>query len=138
MPETPGRDERLERKVSLARERDTRVVITRTIDTHRVLDIIRNADRGIRILRANLLIKFRPEEAVPLLEEYQKAIEGLHTAAEKICEKVGVPYRTRKERPAPADDQGNGEKAGGTSAGDTSVKDQSGATAAGKEDRRKK
>jgi hypothetical protein len=93
MPERPGADERLARKVSLAQERDTRVVITRTVDTHRVLDIIRNADRGIRILRANLLIRFKSEEVVPLLDDYQKAVEGLHLAAAKICAKAGVPYR---------------------------------------------
>jgi len=93
MPDRPSADERLARKVSLAQERDTRVVITRTVDTHRVLDIIRNADRGIRILRANLLIRFKSEEVVPLLDEYQKAVEGLHLAAAKICAKAGVPYR---------------------------------------------
>jgi hypothetical protein len=93
MPNGLNADERLARKVSLAQERDTRVVITRTVDTHRVLDIISNADRGIRILRANLLIRFKSEEVVPLLEDYQKAVEGLHTAAAKICSKAGVPYR---------------------------------------------
>ena len=130
MPETPGRDERLERKVSLAKERDTRVVITRTVDTHRVLDIVRNADRGIRILRANILIRFKPEEAVPLLEEYQKAIEALHTAAGKICKMAGVPYRAPRglETPDPENGQGNAEKAG----------DAAGTAAAGKEDRKRK
>jgi len=40
--------DRIERKVSLARERDTRVIITRTSDTHRILDIVRSADKAIR------------------------------------------------------------------------------------------
>ena len=114
MPDGPSADERLARKVSLAQERDTRVVITRTVDTHRVLDIIRNADRGIRILRANLLIRFKSEEVVPLLDEYQKAVEGLHIAAEKICSKAGVPYRPPRgfeTPPAAGDGQGGkGEK----------------------------
>ena len=130
MPENPSADERLKRKVSLAQERDTRVVITRTVDTHRVLDIVRNADRGIRILRANLLIRFKPEEAVPLLDEYQKAIEGLHLAAEKICKKAGVPYRAPRglESPASEDNQEKGEKAG----------DPAEAAHPGREDRKKK
>ena len=107
MPDTPSADERLKRKITLAQERDTRVVITRTVDTHRVLDIVRNADRGIRILRANLLIRFKPEDAVPLLDEYQKAIEGLHHAAAKICAMAGVPYRAPRglEAPASGDDE---------------------------------
>ncbi|MDA8171432.1 MAG: hypothetical protein M0Z48_06335 [Nitrospiraceae bacterium] len=114
MPESPSADERLARKVSLAQERDTRVVITRTVDTHRVLDIIRNADRGIRILRATLLIRFKPEDAVPLLIEYQKAIEGLHLAAAKICAMAGVPYRAPRglEASASEDSQEKGDKAG--------------------------
>ena len=126
MPDTPSADERLKRKVSLAQERDTRVVITRTVDTHRVLDIVRNADRGIRILRANLLIRFKPEDAVPLLIEYQKAIEGLHLAAAKICAMAGVPYRAPRGLEGPASE--DGEKTG----------DQAEASHSGKEDRKKK
>ncbi|MDA8171786.1 MAG: hypothetical protein M0Z48_08180 [Nitrospiraceae bacterium] len=110
MPDAPSADERLARKISLAQERDTRVVITRTVDTHRVLDIVRNADRGIRILRANLLIRFKPEDAVPLLVEYQKAIEGLHHAAAKICAMAGVPYRAPRGLEGPS--EGKDSKAG--------------------------
>ena len=130
MPDAPSADERLARKVSLAQERDTRVVITRTVDTHRVLDIIRNADRGIRILRANLLIRFKPEEAVPLLVEYQKAIEGLHLAAAKICAMAGVPYRAPRglESSAPSDSQEKDEQAA----------DPAEAAQAGREDKKKK
>ena len=126
MPESPSADERLKRKVSLAQERDTRVVITRTVDTHRVLDIVRNADRGIRILRANLLIRFKPEEAVPLLDEYQKAIEGLHHAAAKICAMAGVPYRAPRGLEGPSEEKYS--KAG----------DQAEAAHPGREDRKKK
>ena len=88
--------DRIERKVSLARERDTRVIITRTSDTHRVLDIVRSADKAIRILRNGLLIRFTTPEVLPLLEEYQKAVEGLNRSAARICEKAGVPYRPPK------------------------------------------
>jgi hypothetical protein len=88
--------DRIERKVSLARERDTRVIITRTSDTHRVLDIVRSADKAIRILRNGLLIRFTTPEVLPLLEDYQKAVEGLNRIAARICEKAGVPYRPPK------------------------------------------
>lgn len=89
----PTREERIARKVSLAQERDTRVVVTRTNDTHRILDIVRSADRGIRHLRANLLIRYVPEDVIPLLDEYQKAVSALHLATAKICLKAGIPYR---------------------------------------------
>ncbi len=90
---TETQESRMERKLSLARERDTRVVITRTVDTMRILDIVRHADRGIRNLRSNILIRYEASEVVPLLEEYTKAVEGLHLATKKICEMAGLPYR---------------------------------------------
>ena len=125
MVEDQGKNDRIARKVSLAQERDTRVVITRTVDTHRVLDIVRNADRGIRILRANILIRFKPEDAVPLLNEYQKAIEGLHVAAEKICKMAGVPYRAPRglEAQGSADGQTQDEKVGDPAAAAHASKD---------------
>lgn len=86
-------DERTARKVSLAQERNTRVIIVRTTDTHRVLDIVTAADRGIRILRSSLLIKFQPEEVVPLIKSYQEAVKALHLATVEICRKAGIPYR---------------------------------------------
>jgi hypothetical protein len=103
--------DRIERKVSLARERDTRVIITRTSDTHRVLDIVRSADKAIRILRNGLLIRFTTPEVLPLLEDYQKAVEGLNRSAARICDKAGVPYRPPKgmesrEDGADAEDKG--------------------------------
>jgi len=82
-----------ERKVTLAKERDSRVLIARTNDTHRVLDIVRAADRGIRIIRANLLIRYSPEDVLPLLKEYSDAVQKLHEATTKICSFAGIPYR---------------------------------------------
>jgi len=87
---------RMERKITLAKERDTRVVLVRTNDTHRILDIVRSADRGIRLIRANLLIRYSTEEVLPLLVEYQEAVQKLHEATEKICALTGVPYRPPK------------------------------------------
>lgn len=86
----------LEKKVSFAKERDTRVVLARTNDTHRILDIVRSADRGIRLIRANLLIRYSPEEVLPLLQEYQEAVQKLHEATAKICALTGVQYRPPK------------------------------------------
>ena len=102
--------ERIERKVSLARERDTRVIITRTSDTHRILDIVRTADKGIRILRNGLLIRFTTLEVLPLLEEYQKAVEDLNRSAARICEKAGVPYRPPRGMESRADESEAGKK----------------------------
>ena len=87
---------KMERKITFAKERDTRVVFARTNDTHTVLNIIKDADRGIRLARANLLIRYSIEEVLPLLAEYQEAVQKLHEAALKICALTGVPYRPPK------------------------------------------
>ncbi len=103
---TAGKD-RLERKISLARERDTRVIITRTNDTHRILDIARQADRGIRILRNNMLIRFSVDEVSTLLSSYQNAIQELNIIAFQICKKAGVPYRPPRGLDLHSADDGN-------------------------------
>ena len=115
MEEQNRLNDRIERKVSLARERDTRVIITRTSDTHRILDIVRSADKGISILRNGLLIRFTTADVLPLLEEYQKAVEALNQSAAKICEKAGVPYRPPRGMENQADENDAGEKKTGKS-----------------------
>jgi len=57
---------------------------------------VRSADKAIRILRNGLLIRFTTPEVLPLLEDYQKAVEGLNRSAARICDKAGVPYRPPK------------------------------------------
>ncbi len=96
---------RVQRKIDLAKERGTRVVIVRTIDTHFILDITRQADRVINYLRKNLLIKFNPEDVVPLLKEYNEAIKRLHEVTFKLCKFAGVAYRAPKGFEIPLDEE---------------------------------
>lgn len=88
-------EERRERKINLAGERDTRVVFARTPDTHQVLNIASAADRGIRILRnrAGMSVDFSPEEVFRLIGEFHDTVYQLHKVTEKICKKVNVNYR---------------------------------------------
>lgn len=87
----------VDRKVTLAKEADAWVVRARTPDSKILLRIARDADRGIRILRGGILLRFAPEEVVPLLNEYFEAVKRLNEAAQKICEKAGVPYVPPRE-----------------------------------------
>ena len=87
----------VDRKVTLAKEADAWVVRARTPDSRILLRIARDADRGIRILRGGILLRFTPEEVVPLLNEYFDAVKKLNEAAEKICKKAGVPYTAPRE-----------------------------------------
>lgn len=82
----------MERKVNLAKEADSWVMRVRTSDSRIVLRIVKDADRGIRILRQGLLLRFNPDDVTELLEEYFEAIKLLNNAAQKICEKAEVPY----------------------------------------------
>lgn len=103
-PTDAQRNERLARKLSLAGERDTRVMIARTPDTHRILDIVRNADRGVRIIRSNLLIRFTPDEVIPILNKYHEAIKNLHIVTGEICGMAGVPYRPPRGMEEPSNE----------------------------------
>lgn len=98
-------DSRLQRKISLAQQRGTRVMLVRTNDTHIVLDITRQADRVLNYLRRNLLIKFNPEDVVPLLRKYNEAVKALHEATYELCKFAGVEYRPPKGFEIPLDEE---------------------------------
>lgn len=87
----------VEKKVNLAKENDTWVVRARTPDSRIVLRIARDADRGIRILRGGIVLRFSEQEVLPLLKEYYEVVKKLNEAAEKICQKAGVPYTPPRE-----------------------------------------
>lgn len=87
----------VQRKVSLAQQYDTWVVRVRTPDNRIVLRVARDADRGIRILRQGILFRFSAEEVMPLLQQYYDAVKKLTEAAQKICEKAGVPFKIPNE-----------------------------------------
>jgi|GEM_PF-721920 len=98
-------DPRVQRKINLAKERNTRVMLVRTNDTHIVLDIARQADRAINYLRRNLLIRFEPEEVIPLLKRYNEAVKQLHEAAYDLCRFAGIPYRVPRGLEEPLDEE---------------------------------
>ncbi|MGK7344329.1 MAG: hypothetical protein ACNS63_00790 [Candidatus Nitrospinota bacterium M3_3B_026] len=71
-------------------------IVVRVPDTRRVVHIARQADRGIRSLRNGLLVHYPAEEVIPLLEDFERATQNLNEAAEKICERAGMPYKAPK------------------------------------------
>lgn len=98
-------DPRVQRKINLAKERNTRVMLVRTNDTHIVLDIARQADRAINYLRRNLLIRFDPEKVLPLLKKYNEAVQKLNEAADELCRFTGIPYRVPRGLEEPLDEE---------------------------------
>ena len=125
MPEE-ALDARIARKIKMAKEKGSRVVLVRTPEAHMILDIVRFADKGIRNLRNRLLLTLKPEEVLPLLEEYRDAVIRLNEAAQAICYKAGIPYdppsKTLKAilegngAAALEKEEGDGDKGSGSSA----------------------
>lgn len=98
-------DPRIQRKISLAAQRNTRVMLVRTNDTHIVLDIARQADRAINYIRRNLLIRFDPEKVIPLLKKYNEAVQKLHEVAYELCRFTGIQYRIPRGLQEPLDEE---------------------------------
>ena len=105
MSEQVQLDPRVQRKVSLASQRNTRVILVRTNDTHIVLDIARQADRAINYIRRNLLIKFNPDAVLPLLKKYNEAVLKMHEAAYELCKFTGAVYRVPRGLELPLDEE---------------------------------
>ena len=82
-----------ERKMELAKQRDSRVVIVRTRDFEAILNIARAADRALNILRRNAGIRFDFDEVAKHVERFKKALIELHRATEEICRTTDTPYR---------------------------------------------
>ncbi len=87
------REERQQRKESLAKERDTRVIFARTKDTETILNIVRSADRAINILRRNAGLRFSFEEVGKHIEKFNAAVSAMNDATKEMCEITNIPYR---------------------------------------------
>ena len=96
-------DERTERRVNLAQERNARVVFANTGDTHRMLNVLQGLDRGMKKLRANAFTQYPVEEVLPLFQEYQSVLSDLNELAHKVCTYTGVKYRQPAGMEAPGE-----------------------------------
>ena len=77
----------------LAKERNARVILHNVPDTYPLTTLARYADQSIRRLRNRLMITIAPEDALPLLNDYNDALVTLHSVVEKICAITNVKYR---------------------------------------------
>jgi hypothetical protein len=93
-----GRVERtLERKLTLAKEVNSWVIQANVPETRMFLRMARDVDRAMRILRAGLMLRYKPEEVLPLFNELYEEVRRLNEVVKKLCEKAGVPYREPRE-----------------------------------------
>jgi len=72
-----------------------RILVVNVSDTHDVINILRKADHGLRLLRSNFMRKegFDVQDVEPLIRNFNAAVEALHVATRDMCEKTGVNYR---------------------------------------------
>lgn len=92
-----SKEELLERKLDLAKERDTRVVVARVNDTHLLLDIARSLDKGINSMRKGMVTRYDAKTVVDLLDEFMTAARALDAVAAKICKLTQLPYSAPKQ-----------------------------------------
>jgi hypothetical protein len=93
-----GRVERtLERKMTLAKEVNSWVIQANVPETRMFLRMARDVDRAMRILRAGLMLRFKPEEVLPLFNELYEEARKLNEVVKRLCEKAGIPYREPRE-----------------------------------------
>jgi hypothetical protein len=84
----------IERKKSLAGERNTRVLWADVPDTHRLFDMASALNRGVKLLRHNLGFRVSFEEGVSHLMKLKELEMQMDRVVKDICGSVGVPYRT--------------------------------------------
>lgn len=87
-----GKRDRLEEKVRLAKEWDTRVVIVKTPDVHRAIDVLNAIDKNLDALRKGLTIRYKAETALPLLQEFSDLTKRMSAYAAELCKVTGVQY----------------------------------------------
>ena len=93
-----GRAERtLERKLTLAKEINSWVIQANVPETRMFLRMARDVDRAMRILRSGLMLRYKPEEVLPLFNKLYEEAKRLNEIVKKLCEKAGIPYREPRE-----------------------------------------
>ncbi len=85
--------ERIEKKKTLAGERNTRVLFADIPDTHRILDMATALNRGVKALRNQLGFKIPFEKGIELLKELKEMEITVHKTTQKICDAVGLKYK---------------------------------------------
>lgn len=85
-----------ERKAELARQPHARVILARTIETAKIVDIITAADRAIHRLRKQMLDNYNPEDAIKLIKKYREAMLTLNDITSELCKATGINYKAPK------------------------------------------
>ena len=89
--------ERIERKKSLAGERNSRVLFADVPDAHRMMDMIAALNKGIFRLRQQLGFRVTFEKGVEMLKKLKEMEKMVNDTTKEVCELVDIPYRAPRD-----------------------------------------
>ena len=101
------KEERMERKRTLAEEWNTRVLKADIPDAHRMLDMTAALNKAVRVLRHQLGFRISFEKGTELLRELRETEMKVNETTKKICEAVGINYRPPRSLAALEDTDGD-------------------------------
>ena len=81
---------------ALAAQPNSRVIICNAPETYAMTDLARYSDMGLNLLRKRIMVTISPEEALPMMDEFNKQMIELERVVSEICKKVNVRYRRPK------------------------------------------
>lgn len=92
------REEIIAQKTEMASRPDTKVVFTRTPESHTLFLVMKQADVGISTLKSRIFTPgYDAEEVLPLIQEYHQKCKELQDSVEKIFKKIGFGYKRADE-----------------------------------------
>jgi len=98
----------MQRKIGLAMERNTRVILARSPYTHTLLDIVKQVDRAAKNVGNKVMTVRNPQAVLAALGKFQDAVTVFDVAAEEFVRSTGLPYDSPVDRGAGGGDNGGG------------------------------
>lgn len=88
--------ERQERRINLAKERNSRVMIVRSNDTHELFNIATSIDKAMRRLRDGMGLQYSFEDGELFIKEYNNILYDFNDYAKRICKLTNIKYKEPK------------------------------------------
>lgn len=87
-----------EKKLAMAERPDTKVVTTRTPESHVLYLIMVQADLAISTLKTRLFQDgYSVDEVTPLIKDFYEKCKALDDTVKKMSKKCGFTYKSAKE-----------------------------------------
>lgn len=81
---------------AMAGQPNARVILCNTPEAYAMADLARSADMGLNLMRKRLMVTIDSDEALPLMEEFNRKVIELEETISTICKKVNARHRMPK------------------------------------------